>query len=170
MYENRPNRLSEYDYSKTNYYFITACTKNRICYFGKIINEKMILNKYGEIVYKQWFWLEKQYDYVKLDSFIIMPDHIHGILFINNPVGAGRDLHLQGQKHKIKPLSELIGAFKMTSSKEIHKHGLHNFQWQRSFYDNIIRDEESIHPIRKYIYENPIKWELNKNNPSNIYM
>lgn len=88
-----------------------------------------------------------------------MPDHIHGIIFINSYVGAGRDLHLQ---EKIKPLPELIGAFKTTSSKEIHKHGLYNFQWQRSFHDNIIRNEESLNLIRKYIYENPIKWHLDK--------
>ena len=167
MYENRPNRLPGYDYSKSNYYFITACTKNRIYYFGEITNEKMILNKFGQIIHKKWFWLEEQYDCARLDSFVIMPDHIHGIIFIDNPpVGAGRDLPL----HKIKPLSELIGAFKTTSSKEIHKQGLLDFKWQRSFYDNIIRDETSLYPIRKYIYENPIKWELDKNKPSNIYM
>ena len=157
MYENKPNRLREYDYSTSGYYFITACTKKRIHYFGEIINARMVLNKCGEIIYKQWIWLGKQYDYIALDSFVIMPDHIHGIIYIDSSVGMGRDPYL---RRKTKSLSELIGAFKTTSSKKIHNQGFHQFQWQQSFYDHIIRNEESLNVIREYIIENPLRWQF----------
>jgi len=86
-----------------------------------------------------------------------------------------RDLLLRPQQHnqqtqKIKPLSELIGAFKTTSSKLIHQNGLSEFQWQRNYYDRIIRNEKELEKIRKYIFENPLKWELDRNNPENLFM
>ncbi len=76
----------------------------------------------------------------------------------------------QRQTWKIKPLSELIGAFKTTSSKLIHQNGLSEFQWQRNYYDRIIRNEKELDKIRKYIFENPLKWELDKNNSKNLFM
>ena len=176
-------RLKDYDYSQDGYYFVTICVKNKTEYFGEIINGKMILNEYGEIAKKQWLWLAEQYDYVKLDEWIIMLNHLHGILIIENNiknigtnrmvVGAGRDLPLRPQREqtrKIKPLSELIGAFKTTSSKLIHQNGLSEFQWQRNYYDRIIRNEKELGKIRKYIFENPLKWELDRNNPENLFM
>ena len=120
----------------------------------------MILNEYGEIVKERWLWLQDQYNYVKCCEYAIMPNHFHGILIIDTIVGAGRDLPLQ----KIKPLSELIGAFKTTSSKLIHQTGLNEFRWQRSFYDHIIRNESSLNNIRQYIRQNPLNWDTDKNN------
>ncbi len=173
-------RLKDYDYSENGYYFVTICVRDKIECFGKIINGEMILNEYGEIAKKQWLWLAEQYDYVKLDEWIIILNHLHGILIIENTgmgcaganrvVGAGRDLSLHGQTRKIKPLSELIGVFKTTSSKLIRQHGLSEFQWQRNYYDHIIRNEKSLDKIRKYIVENPLKWELDRNNPENLFM
>src|SRR5574344_1605679 len=103
MIKNRKlNRLKNYDYSKFGYYFVTICTKNFVHVFGKIKNGKIILNDYGEIVKNQWQWLEKQYEYIKLDVFIVMPNHIHGILIIENnayeSVGTSRDLSLERQQ------------------------------------------------------------------------
>ena len=149
------NRLQNYDYSNNGWYFVTICVKNRNKIFGKIKNGKIVLNEYGKIVNTQWSWLKAQYNYIKLDEYILMPDHIHGIIVItnNHSVGAGRDLPLQSQQ-KIKSLPELIGAFKTTSSKIIHRNGLKNFAWQRSFYDSIIHDETSLENIREYIRNN----------------
>ena len=86
-----------------------------------------------------------------------MPDHFHGILIIDSPariVGTGRDLSLHG---KVKSLSELIGAFKTRSSKHIHRAGLSEFRWQRSFYDHVIRTDEALEKIRDYIVSNDSK-------------
>ncbi len=179
--ERRLNRLKNYDYSKNGYYFVTICIKNREHFFGEIQNGKMILNKYGEIVGNQWLWLPWQYPYLELDKFIIMPNHMHGIVIIDNnnyhirrgmsrcycrgrsrPVPAETTVSTTNTI-KIKSLSQLIGAFKTTSSKIIHQNGLKIFNWQRSFHDHIIRDEQSLNNIRKYIKNNPMKWGLEKN-------
>ena len=111
-----------------------------------------------------------------------MPNHFHGILIIDNSemgVEAGRDLpEFKGTSRdmslrkniKIKSLSELTGAFKTTSSKQIRNNlSLTEFQWQRSFYDHIIRNEESLVKIREYIQNNPAKWHLDKYNNENLY-
>jgi len=176
IFNRKRNRLKDYDYSTNNYYYVTICSKNRDECFGVIKNGLIKLNKYGKIVKKQWLWLVKQYRYIKLDEYIVMPNHFHGILIINNEnvvgtgrdpknVGTGRDLSLQ---YKIKSLSELIGAFKTTSSKLIHENGLADFAWQRSFYDNIIRSDKALLKIREYIFNNPLNWDLDRNNLENI--
>ena len=152
-------RLKRYDYSSPGYYYVTICTKHNIEYLGERKNGKMILNQFGNIVNQQWKWLSNQYKYVEIDEFAVMPNHFHGILIIdptnvvNRRVVTGRDLSLQ----KIKPLPELIGAFKTTSSKLIHQSGLDEFRWQRSFYDHIIRTETSLNKIQRYIMDNPLK-------------
>ena len=141
----------------------------------------MNLNDLGSIVEKQWLWLFDRFGYLRNDEWIIMPDHIHGIIIINDVaivgngrgsnvnvrndrandenVGNGRDRSVQ-IREKIKSISELIGAFKTTSSKLIHLSADKNFKWHRSFYDEIIRDEKSLGRIRKYIIENPKNYVL----------
>ena len=163
----KSNRLKNFDYSSSGWYFVTICTQNRECLFGNVIDNKMVLNKYGEIVQDQWLWLEKQYKYVEFDAFHIMPNHFHGILIIvneTNRVGTGLDLSLQKKRLS---LSNIIGAFKTTSSKHIHQIGLNTFRWQRSFYDHIIRNKYSLFRIRQYIRDNPKNWSDDRNNPNN---
>jgi REP element-mobilizing transposase RayT len=164
MLQNRKlNRLANYNYSLPGYYFITICTKDRVCYFGDVVNGEMVLNGYGRVVEKQWLWLKENFPYVKLDVFQIMPNHFHGILIIE-PVGNGLDRSL----HKQLPLSNLVGAFKTTSSKLIRQFGLITFSWQKSFYDHVIRRDESLDKIREYIVNNPKQWELDEENPKNL--
>ncbi len=154
------NRLEGYNYSQSNYYYVTICTDNRKEQFGEIENNRMVFNCYGKIVNQQWQWLEKQYSYIKLDEYVLMPNHIHGVLIINNSIRTGHDLSL----HKIKSLSSLIGAFKTTSSKLIHQKGLSDFTWQRSFHDHIIRNDKSLNNIREYIRNNPARWDNDEEN------
>lgn len=147
-----------------------------LCCFGEVITgagstqpliePKMVLNEIGIIANEQWLWLEKQYEYVVLHEFIVMPNHMHGIIEINtveicrdmSDTGTGHDLSL----HKIKSLSELIGAYKTTTSKKIHLSGHTEFSLQRSFYDHIIRNEKSYEKISQYILANPNVWEKDK--------
>ncbi len=120
---------------------------------------QMVLNEYGKIAEKQWFWLAEQYPYVILHEFVVMPNHIHGIIEINRAkiLRTGHDL--SQQNIKIKSLSELMGAYKTTVSKQIHLEGFKEFSWQRSFHDNIIRDDKSFQNICEYINTNPMTWE-----------
>ena len=151
MNYRRLNRLGGYDYAQEGYYFVTVCVKERVEWFGNIEDGKMILNEYGKIVKQQWGWLVQHYPYLASDEYVIMPNHVHGIVVIER---NGHDRSLR----KIKSLSELIGAFKTTSSKIIHQAGCSDFQWQKSFYDHIIRNEQSLTQIREYIRHNPLKW------------
>ena len=99
MLPNRkPNRMKGYDYSQDNLYFVTSCVQDRVCCFGGITDGKMMLNEYGNIAEQQWHWLGEQYPYVVLHEFVVMPNHIHGIIEIKraNVVGTGRDLSLRG--------------------------------------------------------------------------
>jgi REP element-mobilizing transposase RayT len=121
----------------------------------------MILNEYGLIAEKQWHWLSGQYPYVILHEFVVMPNHIHGIIEINSDiVRTGRDRPLP--QPKIKSLSELVGAYKTTVSKQIHLAGFIEFQWQRSFHEQIIRDENALETISDYIFKNPLNWKQDK--------
>ena len=102
-----------------------------------------------------------RYDYVELDEYVVMPNHLHGILIIR-PGGGDRSRPVPTGKAKTKSLSKLIGVFKTTSSKRIREGGLAYFQWQRSFHDHVLRDDEDLNRIREYIRENPARWELDE--------
>ncbi|MFB9108647.1 transposase [Flavobacterium gyeonganense] len=122
---------------------------------------KMDLNEFGKIVKQQIEWLEEQYKYVEIHNYVVMPNHVHMIIEIDKnklligTEGTARELSVQ--EIKIKSLSGLIGAFKTTSSKLIHRAGFEDFSWQRSFHDHIIRNDKSYHNISNYIDLNPEK-------------
>jgi putative transposase len=165
--KRKSNRLKVYDYSENGYYFVTLCTENGKEYFGKIENEKMILNRYGEIAERFWKEIPEHYDKAEMDEYIIMPNHIHGILIINNEkdVRTERCSVPTNTKRSYGLLSKIIKSFKNAVTMEVYrKSNDGNFRWQRSFYDHVIRNEESLYEIRKYITQNPLKWELEKNN------
>lgn len=163
--------MKGFDYSSNNLYFVTSCVQDRICCFGNVVgtgrdlsvrdidnqdddkSAKMVLNEFGKIVHNQLEWLEKQYPYVVLHHYIVMPNHIHAIIEIDS---------MNTNSLKIKSLSELMGAFKTTSSKLIHLAGYPDFKWQRSFHDHIIKDEKSYLNISNYIETNPERWEKDK--------
>jgi len=154
----KKNRLEKILYTN-GYFFVTINSQNHIKYFWELINDEMILNEYWSIVEECWLCLWQKYDYVTLDKYIIMPNHFHGILIIDNvenssaAVRNGRDRSLQ----KIKWLSSIIGVFKTTSSKQLHQSWFTKFSRQKSFYDHIIRNEQDLQRIQEYILNNPYK-------------
>ena len=158
-------RLNGYDYSQDNLYFITICTNNRDKCFGRIIDREMELNEYGKIADEQFKWLQSQYSYIKISVWIIMPDHIHAIIQINaDRVRSRPDPTMDPTMEtiKIKPLPELIGAYKTTTSKRIHQSGMCNFLWQRSYYDHIIRNSTEYNRVYRYIENNPSNYNQKK--------
>ena len=163
MRDRKRNRMLGFDYSSEAIYFLTICCNDREHHFGEIENDKMQLNEYGEIADKQIQWLEKQYPYFILHNYVVMPNHVHILCEIYVGVGRDRPLHHHRDRPlhsptKIKSISELMGAFKTTSSKKIHLAGNDSFQWQRSFHDHIVRNDNSYQNISNYITQNPEKW------------
>jgi len=157
MRERKKIRLRNYDYSKSGYYFITICTKNREEWVGKVKSGIMLLNKFGEIAKNFWTEIPGHFEDVKIDEFSIMPNHAHGI---------NAFMHSLQDKTKML-LSKIIQQYKASVTQKINN--LQNdipFQWQRSFYDHVIRNEIELSRIREYIQNNPLKWDLDRENPS----
>ena len=159
----RSIRLRDYDYSRPGAYFVTICTKGHVNIFGDIVGGEIKLNELGKIVLQCLYDLPSHYSHVKLDEFIVMPNHIHGI-FILVGVGFKPAPTIDKKRHG---LSEVIRAFKTFSSRKINK--LHKTSgtsvWQRNYYERVVRDEDELNKIRQYISDNPIKWELDRENP-----
>lgn len=203
LYKNKyrieTTRLKNWDYSSNGYYYITICTKNREHIFGKIAVETglkpvstknpvstmiMILNEYGKIVEKCWYDLSEHYSNLKLDEFVIMPNHIHGIMIIENnnipasvgavetglkpvstkkPVSTGTTTSTPAKTPNKKQhgLFEFVRALKTFSSRRINefRNSPGKPVWQSRFHDRIVRDENELNRIREYIQNNPINWE-----------
>jgi len=170
-------RLPNYDYSSPGAYFVTVCTQGRRAILSWVIDGQVILTDFGRIVDDTWHWLEQQYEYVKLDEYVVMPDHFHAILIIkpgdlpyDDNAGGSRtaptDFLLEDCRGrsgtarppvKRKTIGRLIGAFKTVSTKLINE--TRNTPgakiWQRSFYDHVIRNETDLAVLRDYILNNP---------------
>ena len=168
----KSNRLKDYDYSRNGYYFVTICVKDRQELFGTVENNQMILNDLGKIAERCWIDLPNHYMNCALDEFTIMPNHIHGIVVIDDELLTNHVVTgLKPVTTKNHSLSEVIRGFKTFSSRRINElNPALLFRWQRSFYDHIIRNEKSLEKIREYVVYNPLKWELDRNNTENLFM
>ncbi len=166
-HHRRSIRLKEYDYSQPGAYFITICTKNRECLFGEIVDGGMELNDLCKIVVECWEDLPNHYPYIELDTFVIMPNHIHGIIVRYDDVGAGLKPAPTKKRHG---LHEIIRALKTFSSRRINliRNTVGTPVWQRNYYEHIIRNEKSLFEIRQYIINNALLWADDEENPNNI--
>ena len=167
-HHRRSVRLKEYDYSRAGAYFVTICTHNREYLFGNVVNDETVLSRHGEIVKNVWCNLTNHYLNIKLDAFVVMPNHIHGIIILMdmNNVGAGfkpapTDLI------KYYPLSEIVRAFKTFSARHVSELRITPGipVWQRNYHEHIVRNENEINRIREYIMHNPLRWQFDKENP-----
>lgn len=154
-------RLRGYDYSQAGAYFVTVCTFNQACLYGQVVEGEMRLNEYGLVVHKCWNELSSHYPYVETDEYAVMPNHLHGVILII--AGAGPSLR-STYNHT---LGQIVGYFKYQSTKEINgRRGTPGERiWQRNYYEHVIRSENELNRIRKYIAENPLKWEMDPENP-----
>ena len=162
LYKNKfrieSSRLKDWDYSTPWWYYVTICTNNMVCWFGKVNKGKMIMNDLGKQVENYWKEIPTHYKKVELDYYIIMPNHVHGVIIIND-VETG---HAPSLQTKRPTLGSIVGSFKSAVSKWAHKNNYSNFKWQSRFYDHIIRNESDLRRIRTYIQNNPLKWELDE--------
>lgn len=167
-YHRQSIRLSEYDYSKPGIYFITICANDHKNLFGQNINGLIELNRVGYFVKKCWKNIPKHYPNIKLDAFIILPDHIHGILKIvvgaQNFVVAQNFVPLRNEFQKIIPRSigAIVRGFKIGVTKYCNQKNIFQI-WQRNFHDRIVRDESELWSKRRYIQNNPMKHWRQKN-------
>jgi REP element-mobilizing transposase RayT len=171
-------RLKEWDYSNPWYYYVTINTKDHKCWFGKVKDGKMILDESGMLVKEEWERTGEIRKNIDLDYYVIMPNHIHGIIVINEVAETtgsvvSNDLsptcknsetmqRIVSTTLQANSLGSIIGQFNSICAKRIHKNSCENFAWQSGFYDRIIRNEKELYNIRKYIEENPIRWEIEK--------
>jgi putative transposase len=161
-HDRKSIRLKEYDYSLPGEYFVTICTHDHESVFGDVIDEEMKLSQFGEIVRDAWYDLPNHNYGIDLGEFIVMPNHIHGIIIIND-VGAGSEPAPTGKRHG---LTEIIRQLKTFSSIRINKtrNTIGIPVWQRGYYEHIIRNEKELDNIRDYIVNNPIKWAYDEEN------
>jgi REP element-mobilizing transposase RayT len=167
-------RLREYDYAQNGAYFVTVCTFQRECLFGEVgAGSKparewgMHTNEVGKLVEMTWHDLPNHNRNIVLDAFVVMPNHVHGILVID---GVGAGLELRAGLEPAPTLSELVRQFKTFSARRINR--LRDNPccpvWQRNYYERVIRNEQELARARGYIANNPLKWALDKENPANL--
>ncbi|MFN0254702.1 transposase [Pedobacter ureilyticus] len=164
-------RLRGYDYSKEGLYFITICCQDRIHRFGKIVNGVMILNDAGKQTEICWMAIPKHFTNVVLHDFVVMPNHIHGIVEITAPlvrakhfspshIWANDDLPIRHGTSRT--VGSIVRGFKIGVTKWfIENHNKKNI-WQRNYYEHIIRNENAYQNISNYIQNNPLNWEEDK--------
>jgi len=192
QHDRRSIRLRGYDYTQSGAYFITICIQNRKSLFGKIVNGAMHLNDAGRMVERIWNALPILHPGLETDEFIVMPNHLHGIIFIagtgfvagpiDDERDDGREIPNPGLDQattrvdptKSQNIGDIVGGFKSRVTVEYIR-GVKTLGWigfdqrllQRNYFEHIIRSEKSLNLIRQYIAENPQKWEESLENPEN---
>jgi len=153
--------MKGYDYTQAGLYFITVCVQDRSARFGEVIADEMCLNDAGRMVWRVWEELPRRYGAVALDSFIVMPNHVHGVFA------------LRSDHPPAVSLGEVVGGFKSLVTTE-YISGVKHLGWatfdgrllQRDYYEHIVRDDESLGRIREYIDNNPAEWARDRENPN----
>nr|WP_064965730.1 transposase [Tenacibaculum ovolyticum] len=173
-YRISSTRLQNWDYASNGAYFITICTKNREHYFGEIKNKEMQLTETGKLAETYWMEIPEHFPFVTLGNFVIMPNHMHGILIIDKPTSQVKTLQCNvstmqdkistknQQMSKIAPkagsISTIIRSYKSVVTKNARKINS-AFGWQSLFHDHIIRNSKAFDTIQNYIANNPEKWD-----------
>ena len=172
-HHRRSIRLKGYDYESSGAYYVTIVTRGRECVFGEIEDNEMYLNNYGEIVQKWWDDISIHFPNVETGAFVIMPNHIHGIIVIMDERRGGVLSPLGGKTPPLrKPaLGQIVAYFKYQSTKEMNatdNTGTIIKIWQRNYYEHIIRNEKELKQKTDYILDNPSQWDEDQENPQNV--
>ena len=185
----RSLRLKGYDYAQAGAYFITIATRDRACMFGDVVINTTIeathalplrngascadivrLNEFGEIARCCWMEIPDHFPFVELDAFVIMPNHVHGIVVIDTmaeatPAGATHASRPPGPKPK--SIAAIVGSYKSAVSRRVNAlRGMAGVPvWQPNYYEHVVRDERGLNRIREYIQNNPARWAEDTENP-----
>jgi putative transposase len=180
-------RLRGYDYSQPGAYFITLCTQNRECNLGEIINGEMKFTVRGLIIDEFWLKIPDHFPHVELDQFVVMPNHIHGIIVINDELLGEQNIketnintnintntNIEGGEtpplRKKTTLGQIIAYYKYQTTKIInHVDNTPGLRiWQRNYYERIIRHDKILELARQYIFQNPFRWHKDPNHPHKL--
>jgi REP element-mobilizing transposase RayT len=169
-HHRRSIRLEGHDYRGEGAYFVTICTRDRACVFGTVSGDEMKLSQRGLIAQSCWRDIPNHRAYVELDEFVIMPNHMHGILWIQ-PHDEGRATQvspLQVPRLLGESLGAIVGAYKAAVSRSINKvrSGAAADLWQPNYFEHIIRDQRGLVELRDYTVLNPQRWSQDKENPA----
>ena len=183
IHHRRSIRLRGYDYAQVGAYFVTVCTQDRECLFGEVVGGEMQLNDVGHLIETLWEEMPDHYAGVQVDAFMVMPNHIHGIIILTkkmDTVGAGPRAcpDSQGQPRGVAPtaksmsLPDVVHRFKSLTTAR-YRHGVRNHGWpafrgrlwQRNYYEQVIRDDDDLNTIQEYIVNNPARWDEDTENP-----
>lgn len=176
MRQRQSLRLRGYDYSQAGAYYVTICTHNRACLFGEVINGEMVLNPVGHIVESEWKRTEDIRKDVVLDAVVVMPNHVHMIVFCvgadrrpptNHPSGGPQSAPTTLRSNPTTVLGNIFKGFKSATTVKINQHRQTPGTpvWQRGYYDHIVRNDDDLNRIRQYITDNPMQWALDAENP-----
>lgn len=174
VYQRQSIRLQGYDYQKPGSYFVTICVQNRRCLFGEMTvgagpcaRPEIVLNDIGRMVQSVWNQMPEHYSGVDIDSFIVMPNHIHGIVTIKSSPGQPRGV----APTVALSLPQIVHRFKSFTTAQ-YRTGVTQNQWpsfngslwQRNYYERVIRNEKELFAMREYIQNNPQSWVLDPEN------
>ncbi|WP_416412194.1 transposase [Pantoea sp. App145] len=136
-------RLPYYDYKSAGAYFVTLVTRQRAPLFGHIENTQLMSSRFGIIAEQEWSMLPSRINKLKLDAFVLMPNHLHGILWLG--------------ENMLCPLQRIIALYKAGVTRRCEQK-----IWQFNFHERVIRDEGELYFVRQYIEQNPLRWELDR--------
>jgi REP element-mobilizing transposase RayT len=168
-HRRRSIRLRGWDYTEPGAYFVTIVTHGRQMLFGEIVDGVVLLSMYGRIAAEEWLRTPEVRAYVGIDEFVVMPDHVHGLLWITGhawnaaqPRGQGATTPRGGQRVTIAQgsLGAVVGGYKSIVARRINdSRGTPGAPvWQRNYYERIVRNQRELAAIRRYIQQNPSAW------------
>jgi REP element-mobilizing transposase RayT len=186
-YRIATTRLQSWDYAADAYYFVTICTQGRWHFFGDVVNDAMQLSAIGEVAHQFWADIPRHFAHVALDEYVVMPNHVHGIVIIQRehlpnvetrhgaslpPASPIPPSEAANEFGPLKPgsLQSVVNQYKGSVTRWCRKNHHTAFAWQSGYYDHIIRSEESLRRIRDYVVNNPLKWALDKENQPALWM
>ncbi|PAX57107.1 transposase [Brunnivagina elsteri] len=193
-YRIESTRLANHDYTANGWYFVTICIKDCLPYFGQVISGQVKLSEIGEIAQKCWIEIPNHFEHTQIDGYVIMPNHLHGIIIIDKPLSQNVETlqcNVSTQFNTIQQdtqcnitqrqfmsqispksgsLSAIARSYKSAVTRWCRQNNHDNFAWQSRFYEHIIRADGSLDRIREYIINNPLKWDADQNNLTNLWM
>ena len=160
-------RLKGYDYAGAGIYFVTICCRQRACLLGEVIRGEMHLSPLGEAVRACWQAIPLHFPHVELDAFVVMPNHLHGIVILTERGGDMDRANIDSPLPRSPSLTlgSIVRGFKIGVSKWLRGNGDTTPIWQRNYYEQILRDEGGLHRVRQYIADNPLRWHEDQENP-----